>query len=193
MKELIDRFDDERRDLARQLHSTALQHLAALQIDLCLIESAGLPERAAKALAESMELAQACSKEIRSISGRLHPPLLDQAGLAAALRVLAVDTGCKVGDTFPDDVGPVPSRVALGAFRIIEEVIADLDQPGMMTLDVSRDEKSISLSITGTSRARDERAMVVRRLKALHGRRTRWVHGNVWGLRFRLPLTSAES
>jgi signal transduction histidine kinase len=51
-KGLIDQFDDERRALARQLHSGALQHLAALQIQLSLMQNP-TAERA-------LELTQAC-------------------------------------------------------------------------------------------------------------------------------------
>ena len=62
--------------------------VVALDIDLSVIESeiSRLSPAAAKACAESRELVQEMSKELRTISHLLHPPLLDEAGLPSAVR-----------------------------------------------------------------------------------------------------------
>jgi len=81
--------DEERRRMARELHDSTAQTLAALSLNLALVKqrTGGLDDpRTAKALAESLELADQASREIRTLSYLLHPPMLDEAGLSHALR-----------------------------------------------------------------------------------------------------------
>src|ERR1700680_639143 len=79
--------DDERRRIARQLHDTVGQSLAALQMNLCLIKDspASFDPRSFRALMNSVALTQTCALEIRNLSYALYPPLLDELGLLPAL------------------------------------------------------------------------------------------------------------
>jgi signal transduction histidine kinase len=81
--------DEERRRLARELHDTTAQWLAALSMNLSVLsESAGLLNpRARAAMAESTALADRCLREIRTVSYLLHPHELDELGLESALCV----------------------------------------------------------------------------------------------------------
>jgi signal transduction histidine kinase len=95
-RELLDLSDrllsaqgEERRRLGRELHDSTAQTLSALCLNLALLEQLSRPsleERAAQALAESQDLARQASRELRTFSFLLHPPVLDEAGLAQALR-----------------------------------------------------------------------------------------------------------
>jgi len=138
--QLLQAHDQERRRLARALHNTAAQQLAALQLNLSIVASSAenLPRRAARALSESAELATACALEIRNISYSLHPPLLDEMGLVAALRASA--DAAKVDLIALDSVGRLPPEVEIALSRIVEEVL-----PRISRLAVKRTAQSITL------------------------------------------------
>jgi signal transduction histidine kinase len=187
-KQFFDDYDDERRQLARQLHGAAAQQLAALQLNLSLIASATetLPERAAKALAQSSELAQACAREIRAVSDRLHPPLLEEAGLPAALRALAAEFSCKLAADFPEEIEPIPPRIALGAFRIVEELVLDSDLRENATIGLSHRPQTLSISIAGVGKIRDSAQERIRGLSGSLSQRKDTIT-------IELPLRVAES
>ena len=80
--------DDEQRRLARELHDSVGQLLVAIGMNLAMVSSEAnkLTPATAKCVAENAELVDEASREIRTISHLLHPPLLDEAGLASALK-----------------------------------------------------------------------------------------------------------
>ncbi len=81
--------DEERRRLARELHDSTAQTVAGLAMSLSLLtqEGGGMPEeRRVALLADCLELAEGAVRELRTQSYLLHPPLLDERGLNAALR-----------------------------------------------------------------------------------------------------------
>ena len=80
--------DDERRRIARDLHDSAGQVVAALVMHLATITQHAVEPEARKAVQESLEMVRQLSKEIRTVSYLLHPPLLDESGLSGALRWL---------------------------------------------------------------------------------------------------------
>jgi PAS domain S-box-containing protein len=85
---LLQMQDDERRRIARELHDTAGQILVALNLILVPVEeelqksSSGL----VKPIGESLRLIEELSRDLRTMSHLLHPPLLDEAGLHSAVR-----------------------------------------------------------------------------------------------------------
>ena len=91
LRELSNRLlhtqEEERRHIARELHDSAGQIVTALGMKI-----AGIAQHAAKnpflanATQESQEMVQELSKEIRTMSYLLHPPLLDENGLSDAIR-----------------------------------------------------------------------------------------------------------
>jgi signal transduction histidine kinase len=80
--------DDERRRIARELHDTAGQILVALNLSLVPLEEelAKRDSDLVKPVKESLSLVDELSRDLRTISHLLHPPLLDEAGLPSALR-----------------------------------------------------------------------------------------------------------
>jgi len=80
--------DDERRRIARELHDTAGQILVALNLNLVPLEEelAKRDSDLVKPVKESLSLVDELSRDLRTISHLLHPPLLDEAGLPSALR-----------------------------------------------------------------------------------------------------------
>lgn len=124
---LLQTQDEERRRIARELHDSTGQKLAALAMNLSLIgKSAGtLDARARKALTESLALLDRSSHDIRTLSYLLHPPLLDERGLAAAVRWFTDGftqrSGVQVNLEVPPDLPRLPEEIEMALFRIVQE------------------------------------------------------------------------
>jgi len=125
---LLQLQDDERRRFARELHDSVGQMLAALTMNL----SADIERlsKTASSLANSEALVQEMSKEVRTISHLLHPPLLDEAGLSSALRWyidgFAERSKIKVDLEFPDDFGRLPRELEITIFRTVQECLTNI-------------------------------------------------------------------
>ena len=124
--------DDERRRLARELHDTTGQNLAALKMNLSAMHEgpATLDPRVQKALSESQELAELCIREVRTLSYLLHPPLLDERGLAFALRLYAEGyserSGVVVEMEISGDFGRIPQELEIACFRLAQECLTNV-------------------------------------------------------------------
>jgi signal transduction histidine kinase len=86
----VDAADAERRRLERDLHDGTQQRLTLMAINLGLARvQAQTPERAQQALAEAHEDAKAALAELRDLIRGLHPAVLEDRGLDAALSGVA--------------------------------------------------------------------------------------------------------
>lgn len=128
---LLQLQDDERRRIARELHDSVGQMLAALNMNLSSVRND--VERLAKtanALVDSENLVQQMSTEVRTISHLLHPPLLDEAGLSSALRWyvdgFAVRSKIKVDLDLPDDFRRLPRESETAIFRVVQECLTNI-------------------------------------------------------------------
>jgi signal transduction histidine kinase len=88
---IIAAADEERRRIQRDLHDGAQQRLVALALILSMAESRleSDPERAAQLIAQAREEAQQAIGELRELAGGIHPAVLSDHGLCAALEALA--------------------------------------------------------------------------------------------------------
>lgn len=128
---LLKAQDAERRRIARELHDSTGQNLAAVAMNLSLVtRSAGvLDTLAQKALAESIAMVEGCVREIRTLSYLLHPPMLDERGLARALRWF-VDgfskrSGMRVDlEVAADWERPTP-EMEIALFRVVQEALTN--------------------------------------------------------------------
>jgi signal transduction histidine kinase len=128
---LLQLQDDERRRIARELHDSVGQMLAALAMNL---SSVGIDiERltnASSAVSKSMDMVHEMTKEIRTISYLLHPPLLDEAGLASALRWyiegFAERSNIQVDLHFPEDFGRLSRELETAIFRTVQECLTNI-------------------------------------------------------------------
>lgn len=78
--------DQERRRIARELHDSAGQFLAAIQMNLqALHRNSAIADAEKPRVADSLDLVDRCISEIRTLSYLLHPPLLDEMGLRSAI------------------------------------------------------------------------------------------------------------
>jgi len=124
--------DAERRRIGRELHDSAGQYLAALQMNLdTLMENADKPSPdALSKLTESLNLVHQCSSEIRTLSYLLHPPLLEDVGLGPAVEWFVEGfvkrSGIHVNLEIRPDVGRLKSDLELALFRVIQECLTNI-------------------------------------------------------------------
>jgi PAS domain S-box-containing protein len=124
--------DDEQRRLARELHDSVGQLLAAIGMNIAMVEAEAdrLTPAAAKCVTDNAELVNEVSREIRTISHLLHPPLLDEAGLASALRWytegFAKRSRIEVSLEIPDELGRLPTDAEIALFRVVQECLTNI-------------------------------------------------------------------
>lgn len=123
--------DEERRRIARELHDTTAQNLAALSMNLTMLPAA-VPDRTGEIIEECNSLTEQCLREIRMLSYELHPPLLDELGLESALRAyldaFTKRTGIEVAlDAANAGRRPDPS-VESALFRIAQQALENVQQ-----------------------------------------------------------------
>ncbi|GAB4170364.1 MAG: hypothetical protein Fur0032_09200 [Terrimicrobiaceae bacterium] len=122
--------DEERRRIARELHDSTAQSLSALEMNVSLIEPMAHDARSRRIVAETRRIAQDCCQELRNISYLLHPPLLDEVGLAFAIRWFADGfserTGIEVLLEVDPDFPRLDSEVETSLFRVVQEATANI-------------------------------------------------------------------
>jgi signal transduction histidine kinase len=123
--------DEERRRLARELHDGVGQLLAALSMNLGSIANdlERLSETANK-VADSSALVSDMTRDIRTISYLLHPPLLDEVGLRPALQVyiegFAERSKISVDLDLSEDFGRLPRDTETAVFRFVQECLTNV-------------------------------------------------------------------
>jgi signal transduction histidine kinase len=123
--------DEERRRIARELHDSVGQTLAALSMNLAAIEGdIKRLTQTTKTIADSSVLVQSMNKEVRTISHLLHPPLLDEAGLVSALRWytdgFTQRSQIAVELEIAEDFGRLPRELETGIFRTVQECLTNI-------------------------------------------------------------------
>jgi PAS domain S-box-containing protein len=129
---LIHAQDQERRRIARELHDSAGQNLAALAMNLSQIENDAKrdPARLSKSIEDARNLIQSLTQEIRTTSYLLHPPMLDESGLVSALRWyidgLVERSDLSIQLNIPDDLERLGPDVELTIFRLVQECLTNI-------------------------------------------------------------------
>jgi PAS domain S-box-containing protein len=112
--------DEERRRIARDLHDDIGQQLVALKMALN-----------SDASSEVLQILNSATAAVRSLSYLLHPPLLDETGLVAALHWLADGMAKRTSiqislvmkpDTFPR----LPQDTEITIFRVVQESLTNV-------------------------------------------------------------------
>jgi PAS domain S-box-containing protein len=124
--------DAERRRIARELHDSTGQKLAALSMNFGLLWDAvdAHTGKTDKLFADCFATLEQCAQEIRTQSYMLHPPLLDELGLAVALRNYIAGfskrSGVPVAFDAPPDLERLPDAVELALFRVVQESLGNI-------------------------------------------------------------------
>ncbi len=129
---LLQMQDEERRHIARELHDSTGQMLAALSMTLTpLVQgTTKIDPVSLNLIEESLRLIHELSNEVRTFSHLLHPPLLDEVGLSSALRLFLEGFGerskIQVDLQIPPDFGRLPREVETAIFRVVQECLTNI-------------------------------------------------------------------
>src|SRR6202161_4556266 len=108
--------DEERRRIARDLHDSTGQTLAALKMSIMLLQQSCKEDSPKLALVSEVEaLADQALEEIRTMSYLLHPPLLDEVGFACAAEWYVEGVAQRSGIHVTLDVVPPGAGLSLWA------------------------------------------------------------------------------
>jgi signal transduction histidine kinase len=113
--------DEERRRLERDLHDGAQQRLLGIGMALQLLRAQGHDERL---LDETEAEVKAALTELRELAGGIHPAVLTDHGLAAAVRTLAERSAVPV-EVEADDAR-LPGEVETAVYFIVAEALANV-------------------------------------------------------------------
>jgi len=153
---LLQMQDDERRRIARELHDSAGQTLVALDMNLASIqrEAKQLSPQALKTCSESLDLVKELSRELRTISHLLHPPLLDEAGLPSAVRWyvegFAERSKIRVNLDLDANLGRLSSECETAIFRIVQESLTNIHRHSgspTASISISRTRREVRLGV----------------------------------------------
>jgi len=129
---LLQLQDEERRLIARELHDTTAQTLAALSMNLSLLNqrASQMDPETRNLLSQSVTFADKCSAELRTMSYLLHPPLLDELGLTGAVREyadgFAERSGIRVDLELPPNLRRLPKETETALFRVMQESLTNI-------------------------------------------------------------------
>jgi signal transduction histidine kinase len=146
--------DEERRRIARELHDSTGQKLAAAKLQLDTLVKSGNLKSYEKAIAETSQWIDECFQEVRTLSQLLHPPLLDEAGLISATRWVVdgfserakIEVDLKIAP----ELGRLPQPIELALFRVIQESLSNIHRhsgANKAHIKLARNHGAISLEI----------------------------------------------
>jgi PAS domain S-box-containing protein len=158
---LLQLQDEERRRIARELHDSVGQLLAAISMNTETIkaESEKLSHAAAEALFHNSRMVDEILGQIRTISHLLHPPLLDEAGLASALdwyvNGFSQRSNIEVSLDMPNELGRLSRELELTIFRVVQESLTNIHRHSGSTtasIQITCDDGRLSLQIRDTGK-----------------------------------------
>jgi PAS domain S-box-containing protein len=132
--QLLQLQDEERRRIGRELHDGLAQTVLAVNLSLAQVRQSIEPrnESAEKSLLKARALMGQMSREIRTLSYLLHPPLLDDLGLVSALKEYTLGFSERSGiDTqfyLLSDFGRLPQPIETALFRVVQESLTNIQR-----------------------------------------------------------------
>jgi two-component system, NarL family, sensor kinase len=132
--QLLKLQDEERRRIGRELHDGLAQTVLAINLSLAQVRQSLKAEDtpATRSLEKARALTQQMSREIRTLSYLLHPPLLDDLGLVSTLKEYAHGFSERSGietKLFADtNFHRLPQPLEIALFRIVQESLANIQR-----------------------------------------------------------------
>jgi signal transduction histidine kinase len=124
---IVEATDAERKRIERNLHDATQQRLVSVSLTLGLAESrlASDPEAVSRLLVEARDGLGVALQELRDLSQGIHPAILTERGLGAALGELAYGTPMPVDLSVSLD-GRLPDPVEAAAYYVVAEALANV-------------------------------------------------------------------
>jgi PAS domain S-box-containing protein len=169
---LLQLQDEERRRIARDLHDITGQKIAVLSMSLDRLarQTEQRKPEAKESIKESREIVSQIGEEIRTLSYILHPPLLDECGLASAVHWYAEGfekrSGIKLEVSVDADLPRLQADAETTLFRVVQESLTNVHRysgSSSAKISISKDSGEVRLEIidygrgikSGTTRALD--------------------------------------
>ena len=200
---LVEAADEARRKLERNLHDGAQQRLVALSVSLRLAESrlrtdvdaaAGILGGAREELTHALE-------ELRELARGIHPAVLTDRGLGAAIEALVSRSPVPVETNIPET--PLPAAVEAAAYYVVAEALTNVVKYGHATsaeVSVETIDGHVRVTVTddGIGGADPSQGSGLRglsdRVEALEGRLVVVSpRGNGTTVRAEIPIASAKT
>ena len=131
---LLQLQDEERRRIGRELHDVLAQSVMAVNLDLAQVARSSVPldKKAKQALSAARSMLGEMSREIRTLSYTLHPPVLDELGLALAIQEYATGFSERSGIALKVDIqadfGRLTQEAETALFRIVQECLSNIQR-----------------------------------------------------------------
>jgi len=204
--------EEERRRVARELHDSVGQLLSAVSMNngMLVSEAGRLSPDGAKTLSENAWMVEEISKQVRTISYLLHPPLLDEVGIASALRCyvegFSKRSKINVKVEIAANVGRFSPEIELCVFRLVQESLTNVHRHSgspQAAIRVAQNESALTIEVEdgGKGMSLEERSTqqgvglpgMQERLRSLGGRLQ--IQSNERGtiLTAVIPLQSTDS
>jgi PAS domain S-box-containing protein len=129
---LLKAQDEERRRIARELHDSTAQELAVVAMNLGRLEEwmEGREAAAENLLADSLAVLSQANRDLRTLAHLLHPPMLEELGLAGALRYyvegFSQRSGIRVELECGADLERCSDEIETALFRVVQESLANV-------------------------------------------------------------------
>ena len=186
---LLTAQEHERRRIARDLHDDVSQRLAALVLEVASLEHrpSTVPAELARALAPLREQLEQLSDDVHQLAYRLHPSLLEHAGLRPAvedpIHQVSRLTGVPIHLKILDVPNAVPLDQATCLFRVMQESVQNVvkhAQATSVTVQLRGSSKGVGLSVIDDGKGFDPQDLrthqqglglssMEERLRQLHG------------------------
>jgi len=133
--------EKERRRIARELHDTTAQDLFAIDLNLHRIERSCAQPQLQALFSETCDLLKRAQHDIRTMSFLLHPPPVDEGGLATALEAMVGELGNRSGlrTLFHSNlIGRLPELFETNLYRVVQEALINVQRHARATQAVVR-------------------------------------------------------
>ncbi len=129
--QLITAQEEERRRIARELHDEVGQALSAIKVELAVAErSLHVPDRASANIGSARAMTESTLQTVRDLSRLLHPAVLDDIGLSAAIDTYVREfrKRYEVPVDFVHEAVDVrlPAECEVAAYRIVQEALTNV-------------------------------------------------------------------
>jgi PAS domain S-box-containing protein len=156
--------DEERRRIARELHDSTAQHLAAIGLNLMRMRADAAGGTKALNILDEIEGAlEEAAKELRAFTYLLHPPDLQREGFSATLgryvEGFSSRTGLEITVKLCRGVDRLSPPLQLALLRIVQEALANVYRHASATsvsVDLRRVGKRLRLVISDDGRGPEE-------------------------------------
>jgi PAS domain S-box-containing protein len=126
--------EEEQRRIARDVHDSTSQEMTALTLNLGALRKSkeSFSSNAREKIAECLVLAKRTARQIRTFSYLLHPPMLDEFGLWAALRAFIEEFRSRSGLRVTLEISPeleglrLDPNCEMALFRLVQEALANV-------------------------------------------------------------------